>query len=184
MKYKAGQKYGRLTLVNMVGKNKHGLSVWECVCRCGNECVVATNVFRTQVPSCGCRRVELGREFGHSHNASRKLPNEEGGFNAIYTSYVKNAKNRGLHFDISRRRFKKIIAENCVYCGSGPSNLFARGPTIYKYNGIDRVDNSLGYMEGNIVSCCKYCNRAKQDAPVEEFMEWIDNFITYRTDNQ
>ena len=38
------------------------------------------------------------------------------------------------------------------------------------YNGIDRKDNALGYVEGNVVSCCKFCQYAKRDLPYEEFV--------------
>ena len=43
----------------------------------------------------------------------------------------------------------------------------------YIYNGIDRVDSNIGYIFENCVPCCKLCNMAKKEYPVEEFKEWI-----------
>ena len=42
MRYKdiAGQKFGRLTAVKRVGKDKHGHALWECECECGNKTLV------------------------------------------------------------------------------------------------------------------------------------------------
>jgi hypothetical protein len=43
----------------------------------------------------------------------------------------------------------------------------------YLYNGIDRVDNTLGYSKENCVSCCKICNYMKQVLTLEEFYSHI-----------
>lgn len=37
--------------------------------------------------------------------------------------------------------------------------------------GIDRWDNSRGYLADNVVPCCKDCNRAKMTRPPREFVE-------------
>jgi hypothetical protein len=38
---------------------------------------------------------------------------------------------------------------------------------------MDRVDNSLGYVIDNVVSCCEMCNLAKKDFSREEFESWV-----------
>ena len=37
--------------------------------------------------------------------------------------------------------------------------------------GIDRGDNSKGYLPENLVPCCKGCNRAKSTRSPREFVE-------------
>jgi len=37
--------------------------------------------------------------------------------------------------------------------------------------GIDRWDNSQGYLADNVVPCCKDCNRAKNTRTPREFVE-------------
>jgi hypothetical protein len=44
---------------------------------------------------------------------------------------------------------------------------------IYTYNGVDRVNNKLGYTVGNCVSSCIVCNVAKNDSSLEDFKKWI-----------
>lgn len=39
-----------------------------------------------------------------------------------------------------------------------------------KFNGIDRIDNNEGYVEGNVRSCCKTCNRMKSSMTAEMFV--------------
>ena len=51
--------------------------------------------------------------------------------------------------------------------------------TIVCVNGIDRVDSSKGYVEDNVVSCCKYCNTAKNTMSRDEFFKWIKRVYEY-----
>lgn len=32
-----GQKFGRLTALNIVGKDNRGETIWHCICDCGNS---------------------------------------------------------------------------------------------------------------------------------------------------
>lgn len=51
---KAGDRYGRLTLVKH-GENRDGLTTWECECDCGNTVNVKTRDLRKgDTKSCGC----------------------------------------------------------------------------------------------------------------------------------
>lgn len=92
--------------------------------------------------------------------------------NQKYKQYKASAKHRGIQFDLSKERFVELTSDKCYYCGASPSNTISAATGSYTYNGIDRVDNSKGYFEGNVVSCCKHCNRAKDTRSLEEFIEW------------
>ena len=61
----------------------------------------------------------------------------------------------------------------CSYCGR------LCDPSIDYYNGIDRIDNNIGYTIDNSVSCCKYCNFAKNDFLLDEFLLWIKRTKDY-----
>lgn len=47
------------------------------------------------------------------------------------------------------------------------------GDRNYYYTGLDREDNTLGYLYSNLVPCCKVCNRAKSTMTRAEFLTWI-----------
>lgn len=89
----------------------------------------------------------------------------------LYRRYKYDAIKRGKLFDLSLEIFATIIECDCHYCGKAPGQIYCqRGQ--YKvdtlvYNGIDRKDNDLGYVAGNVVPCCKACNQLKKDRPVE-----------------
>lgn len=78
-----------------------------------------------------------------------------------FNIYKKNAKRRGLSFQLSKEQFYTLTAQPCEYCGR-----------INEYNGIDRIDSNKDYTIDNCVPCCASCNIMKNDTP---FNEWINN---------
>lgn len=73
-----------------------------------------------------------------------------------------------------------LIGKPCHYCDTPPSNIMKTRNSIapLKYSGIDRVNNSEGYVSGNCVPCCTICNRAKQGMSVSEFAMWAKRLGT------
>lgn len=163
-----GKKFNRLTVIsfNSVINNK---SMWNVICECGTEKVVSgTTLIRGLTKSCGCFQREkasklcknVGKEFGGKYN---KLPEGEAGFNHIYREYSRAALKRGYPFNLSKEEARILFNSRCYYCGSELLNNMSKKSANgdFKYNGIDRVDNTKGYEPDNCVSCCWRCNDAK-----------------------
>ena len=56
---RAGQRYGRLVVVEQIENDKHGKSRWRCRCDCGRDCiVVGSHLSRGNTHSCGCLQSE------------------------------------------------------------------------------------------------------------------------------
>jgi len=91
----------------------------------------------------------------------------------LFNNYRSNAKRRGYTFTFLREEFAAIIAKNCFYCDGPPLSLAKRDYDSILYNGIDRLDNSHGYVQGNCVACCRRCNMMKGTMSVQEFFEAI-----------
>ena len=53
------QKFGRLTVIRLVGKSKNGDKIWECKCDCGNIKNVTSSNLKGKTKSCGCLKREL-----------------------------------------------------------------------------------------------------------------------------
>lgn len=83
-----------------------------------------------------------------------------------FISYIAGAKNRGLLFALTKDDFLKYKNNDCSYCGD----------KINGY-GLDRVDNSLGYLIDNVVSCCERCNRMKLTMSKEDFITQCKKII-------
>lgn len=68
------------------------------------------------------------------------------------------------------------MAENpCAFCGIEPYSRedHERYNGAWEWTGIDRIDNSKGYLQGNIQACCGLCNRLKSDMGEKEFLSHI-----------
>ena len=170
----SGRKFNELTAIRFVEKRKLGKRkylFWLFSCNCGNQKVIQkASVMMGRTKSCGC----LNKKNAY------KLDRGEGSFNALLYTYKNNAKKRGLDFKLNKSEFKHLTSDKCYYCGDRPYKEFKRPPSNnpfngnYIYNGIDRVDNDLGYLPNNCVSCCEICNRAKLTMNESEFIEHIE----------
>lgn len=66
-----GRKFGRLTVLNKLGRNTSKRYVWECVCSCGNTCKVDSGCLVSgNTVSCGCYLKERITKHGGSKKAS------------------------------------------------------------------------------------------------------------------
>lgn len=75
----------------------------------------------------------------------------------LWRRYIHSCRRRNIFWEIELDLFHKLTSQNCSYCGKAPSQ---RSRT-YTYNGIDRMDDSKGYMPSNVVPCCYECNFIK-----------------------
>lgn len=180
----AGHRFGRLVAQAIVGKTRRGESRWRCQCDCGREVVVKVTRLRetgrARAQSCGCLALERSSaraRVDFAANALRsRLPLGEASLRAVLAGYRRVAKVRNQPFELSDKVFRELILKDCFYCGAPPSNTYL-GRRMYGaciYNGIDRVDNQLGYIEGNVVPCCGPCNRGKSTLSLAEFYAWIE----------
>ena len=55
---------------------------------------------------------------------------------------------------------------------SQPPKEWIEGATIFK-NGIDRIDNTLGYFKTNCATACTDCNRAKMEMSQSDFLTLV-----------
>lgn len=142
-----GKRYGKLIVLNLSHLHKESKhSYWKCRCDCGKVKVITGRDLtrkRYSTMSCGC---------------SRKFPKGVAGLHLIYRSYKRSAKRRNINFQLSLNELKILTSKKCQYCGISP-NKSAQKSTSHKlngdyiYNGIDRVDNNIGYI---ITNCIPY----------------------------
>lgn len=172
-------KFGTLTIISFLTKR----SV-ECKCDCGSfiKCKLS-DLKRGNKKSCGCLRRQNAKNVGIKN---RKAPGENG-LNNLFYSYKNRAKINGIKFELEMSLFKVLTSVPCFYCNKPPSQikqgssrtLHGKTYSSYKYNGIDRVYPSEGYVSGNVVSCCKTCNYAKHTMNIDEFNSWKNSLLNF-----
>jgi 5-methylcytosine-specific restriction endonuclease McrA len=178
LKLKPGQVFNFLTIEGYDRNTKR----YFCRCICGKQTLVASYILEIgKSKSCGCQRAKLVSNSMHR-------PNHGAAKNVIFDRYKRDACKRSKTFELSKEDFVKLILGNCHYCGASPANV--KNPSkpyklidteSFKYNGIDRVDNSLGYNLDNCVSCCIICNRAKNNLLKSEWENWLNELVSFRT---
>jgi hypothetical protein len=170
----AGQRFGHLlvldekkSVLRKSGSNK--VVKWKCRCDCGNVVwVMSPNLLRekTGTKSCGCINRNLNR--------FQKLAPGLANLNSLYDDYRRKALDRKLEFSLSKEDFEFIIKMHCFYCGQPPSKSRGKSKNgILICNGVDRVNNNVGYLLENCVASCSTCNRAKFQMTHDEFLDWI-----------
>lgn len=95
--------------------------------------------------------------------------------NYIYNSYKNAAIKRGKCFDIEFDKFIILCEMPCFYCGKEKSNTSKphKSKASWSYNGLDRQDSNIGYIDENVVPCCKLCNRMKMTLSYDEFIDHV-----------
>ncbi len=169
-----GKVVGMLTVVGLDRSVRYKSGAihhyWKCRCKCGNSTVVfGSNLSKTtHTRSCGC------------------LPKQtaEGVLGRVLSLYRSSANQRGIAFELTREQALELFQSCCYYCGTEHSNTARTYHTTeglrVPYNGIDRVDNTKGYVEGNVVTCCSPCNMAKREMTAQEYVELCRRVAAHR----
>jgi hypothetical protein len=153
-----GRRFGRLVVTrigDLHGKNRY---FW-CRCSCGVEKqILRQDLEWGDTRSCGCLRVEKARSSDRDKAFTKK-----------WLQYKHGSKVDGRVFRLTRDQFRRVISKPCYYCGVGGT----------PFNGIDRVDNSKGYIRTNCNPCCTTCNRAKLKMTQREFLQWVQRVFNH-----
>jgi hypothetical protein len=168
-----GKKFGSLTVLRYAGKRKNKIC-WECLCECGKTVILPAYYISSK-----SRKRRFCGKGGHS-----TVGEGNAAFNVFFSVYKHNAKRRKIEFNITKDEARYISQLPCHYCGNPPRNRIKskmrRMIGDFVYSGIDRVDNTRGYVMDNIVPCCEVCNWMKRDFSGTEFMQHIKKIYTHR----
>lgn len=158
-----GQKFYRLTVLHESKKRgSRGQIYWDCRCDCGNLTSTRTERLRKgHCKSCGCLQKQKARIIGKA----QRLPNQEKPKRDLFCNYRRSARARRIKFNLSFSDFKILTKQNCYYCGEQPKQIIyhPRHPEdMYIYNGIDRINNNLGYFYLIVFLAVEYVIKPKQ----------------------
>jgi hypothetical protein len=121
-------------------------------CKCGeqktqDDFYVDRHKARGHVARCKQCYAETAKTIG-----SRKPSRRE-------ASFKSGAQRRGLPYNLTHEQFMSLWQQPCHYCGEPIDTI-----------GIDRVDNTAGYMVDNVVPCCRICNSMKSHMNLLDFL--------------
>ncbi len=157
MKHKpleAGEVFGDFTVIERLASCVKKSLVYKCRCKCGKEHNKYAFILRLNDYGLVCRH--------HPDIEARAKAK-------VFRDYQRNCRIREREWSLTDEQAEVLFQEKCFYCGVEPSNTKTVDNSIYTYNGIDRIDNSIGYTVNNSVSCCTKCNMMKSTMSAEEF---------------
>lgn len=145
--------FGRLTVIERAGSNKHGTSLWRCVCSCsGREIVVpAAQLRKGESVGCGCYQREAtaaaNRIHGQYETRMYRIWKNmiQRATSPNHRDYVKyGGAGRGLD-DPRWRDFESFAAD---MAGTYRDDLT-----------LDRIDGTKGYSKSN----CRWATHRQQN---------------------
>lgn len=164
----SNRRFGKLKTIKQT-RDINGELKWECLCKCGNTILVDSNSLTSgNTQSCGC----LAKRRGPKNPTYR-------GFGEIsktfWSTIIINATDRHIDFNITIEYAWQVFLNQDRKCALTKQPLqFPVDSIDFKKNGkmlsLDRIDNSKGYVEGNVWWVLKEINSMKNSYSLDHFI--------------
>lgn len=170
-----GEKYGKLTIIDIEYKDNKAYRL--CRCDCGNEVYVKQgNLTSGGTVSCGCHRNRSGKDHPSWQGC--------GEISKRYFSRLEsNATRRGYEFDITIEYISELYEKQnhkCAYSGRTLHQFRSKMNNLCGNASLDRIDNTKGYVEGNVHWVCKEIQKMKTDFEEDTFLQLCKEVAEWR----
>lgn len=172
-----GKRFGRLTVIEDVGRDKWGSVTWRCLCDCGKQSIVPSgSLMRKTTTSCGCFHKE-----STSMNRSNKLLGMTFGYLRVVSREGSNSRRKSLWRCkcVCGNEVIKVgvdlVSGNTKSCGCMKANMISESLNVWSsradmYNSpinnesvyfgkIPSCDNPGLTREGIVTVSCKLCGK-------------------------
>jgi hypothetical protein len=149
-----GQRFGRLVVLRISGRDAAGRARFACLCDCGQEANMdAHNVIAGRSTSCGCRNREVAGARLRMHGLT-KSPEHR-----VWTRMRDRCSNaKSATFQRYGGRGIRVCARWDDPATGFEAFLADMGERPSPEHSIDRIENAKGYEPGN----CRWATRVEQ----------------------
>ena len=172
------KKFGRLTarcFSHTENKGSTHRSVWKCECECGQFVKIKLHELTSgDTKSCGCYKSDLNikRCFKGVGEVTRDC----------WSSIKRGAASRSIEFNISIEYMWELFEiqnGRCALTGE-EVKLSHNRKKIKPTASLDRIDSSIGYVEGNVQWVHKQINLCKHTLNNKEFMDMCAKVVNWK----
>ena len=160
------KKFGKLTPIKLGQKRKEKTTI-DCICDCGHtKNVTLGALVGGYVKSCGCLKPKLNGKFT----------------NSLFSKIKDRANKKNINFDITFDYLVNLYEKQKGICAlSGLSITFMSSYQNYESNtaSLDRIDSTIGYIEGNVQWVHKHINSMKWALSQEYFIKLCKTIAEY-----
>lgn len=173
LKISINQKFGRLIVIKRLPNDTSKRTKWICKCDCGKEIIVTSHDLSRKdgkgTKSCGCylRDINRNRLFKGTKNISH----------TYFTSLRNGAKARKIDFNIKIEYIQELLEQQDYKCALSNLNIQCskntnKNSVLYQEQtaSLDRIDNSKGYIIGNVQWVHKNVNIIKRELNEKDFI--------------
>lgn len=144
-----GQRFERLEVVKMMGKNKSGNYLWECLCDCGKKIVTSGgNLTSGNTISCGCARKTHGMGDTRFYHVWEHI------IQRCNNTKCRSYKNYGMRGILNKWESFEEFRDDMYPSYSEHIEKFGEKNTT-----LDRKDNESNYCKGN----CQWATYGEQN---------------------
>lgn len=169
------KKFGKLTPLYKISKTLDYKEYWLFLCECGNKKSIRTDhVTSNRITSCGCRR----REGAEKHPSWK---GHKGLSGTLWATLLARAKKKQLKVSITKKYIWKLFLKQNGKCALSAVDICLPSSRSRKWTAsIDRINNSKGYIYGNVQWVHKDVNIMKNCFTQRYFLKLCRKIIKNR----
>lgn len=139
------------------------LAKWKCKCPCGKIFEsVGADIRTNRIKTCGCRiSIKTKRNWQGGKFVSKKY----------WQVLNNNASQRKLVVSVNIDYLDLLLEKQNFKCALSDVDLIFNSSSLLHTASLDRIDSSIGYIEGNVQWVHKHINFMKKDYKNEYFIE-------------
>ena len=177
-----GKQFGKLTVIRRLNKfTKWRGAIWECLCECGKVVEFPSNCLTSKNnTTCGDKNIHILNGLTKKELRVGDIPLSH------ITSIKQNAIKRNLLFSVKNEYLWELFLKQNQKCAlSGVELVFTTNSNASKYRkettaSLDRINNNLGYIEGNVRWVHKDVNRIHWKLDDNTFLDWCKKCYLYK----